>query len=104
VTTDREGQQLPIFTMASQNMAAVTALLDTLPVPSTNGVGKVYQQLKNILGTAVTQQVESSLKHRVKVSILTLDHSNTEGGATGHAGSTKGRNDLLTGNFWPTTG
>jgi hypothetical protein len=44
-------------------MAAATALLDTMPAPSTNGVGKVYQQLKNILGTAAAQQAKSSLQH-----------------------------------------
>jgi hypothetical protein len=34
-------------------MATVTALFDTLLAPSTDGVGEVYQQLKNILGTDV---------------------------------------------------
>jgi hypothetical protein len=33
-------------------MATVTTLLDTLPEPSTNGVGGVYQRLMNILGAA----------------------------------------------------
>jgi hypothetical protein len=32
-------------------MVTMDALLDMLPAPSTDGVGKVYQQLKNILGT-----------------------------------------------------
>jgi hypothetical protein len=36
-------------------MATVTVLLDTLLAPSTDGMDKVYQQLKTILGTAATQ-------------------------------------------------
>jgi hypothetical protein len=40
---------------ASQNVAAMAALLDTLLVPSTDKVVKVYQLLKNILGTATAQ-------------------------------------------------
>jgi PleD family two-component response regulator len=62
---ERAEQQLPTFTKASQNMAMVTTLLDTLPAPSTNEVGEMYQQLKSILGTATAQQVESSLQHQV---------------------------------------
>jgi hypothetical protein len=56
-------QQLPAFTRASQNVVVVAALLDTLPTPSTDGVGEVYQRLMNILGSAAMQQAESSLKH-----------------------------------------
>jgi hypothetical protein len=37
-----EGAQCPAFTRASQNMAAVAMLLDTLPAPSVNGVDKLY--------------------------------------------------------------
>jgi hypothetical protein len=36
----------------SQNMAMAVALLDTLPAPSIDVVGNVYQQLKSILSTA----------------------------------------------------
>jgi hypothetical protein len=39
----------------------MAALVDTLPAPSSDEVGKVYQQVKNMLDTATTQQVESSL-------------------------------------------
>jgi hypothetical protein len=46
-------------------------LLDMLPTPSTDGVGEVYQQLKNNLGTTAAQQAESSLQHPDKASILT---------------------------------
>jgi hypothetical protein len=35
-------------------MAAAAALLDTLPAPSTDGVGEMYQQPKSILGTVAT--------------------------------------------------
>jgi hypothetical protein len=38
-----------------------TVLLDTLPMPSTDGVGKVYRQLKDTLSVATEQQAESSL-------------------------------------------
>jgi hypothetical protein len=43
------------FTKASQNVASAAALLYALSTPSTDGVGKVYQRLKSILGTAVVQ-------------------------------------------------
>jgi hypothetical protein len=56
-------------------MATVDALLDTLPAPSTDGVDKVYQQLKNILGHPTAQQVESSLQRQEEVSILTPGRS-----------------------------
>jgi hypothetical protein len=79
VTTNLEERQLPTFVRANQNVAAMAVLLDTLPVPSTDRVGKVYQQLKNILGTVVAQQVESSLQHRVEASISTLDCSKAGG-------------------------
>jgi hypothetical protein len=45
----------PTFPQASQNIAAATTLLDTLPVPSTDGVDRLYQQLKGILGVAAEQ-------------------------------------------------
>jgi hypothetical protein len=62
-------RQLPTFTSASQNVATVAALLDTLPAPSTDGVGEMYQQLKSILGTTTAQQAESSLQHWVEASV-----------------------------------
>jgi hypothetical protein len=43
VAIDHEGMPHPTFARASQNVAATTALLDTLPTPSTDGVGKVYR-------------------------------------------------------------
>jgi hypothetical protein len=39
---ERAERQLPTFTMASQNVAVMAMLLDTLPAPSTNGVGEMY--------------------------------------------------------------
>jgi hypothetical protein len=44
------GQRLA-FLRAIQNVVTAAVLLDTLPVPSTSGVDKVYQQLKDFLGT-----------------------------------------------------
>jgi hypothetical protein len=76
---ERAEQQLPTFARASQNMAATTSLLDTLPIPSTDGVGELYQQLVNILGIAATQQAESSLQHQVEASVLTPDLSKAGG-------------------------
>jgi hypothetical protein len=40
---NHEGLPRPTFTRASQNVAVVAALLDTLLVPSTDGVDKVYR-------------------------------------------------------------
>jgi hypothetical protein len=40
-------------------MAAAAALLDTLPMPSTDGVDRVYHQLRDILDIATEQYVES---------------------------------------------
>jgi hypothetical protein len=53
--------QHPTFTRAKQNVATAAPLLDTLPTPSTDVVDKVYQQLEDILSTAIVQQVKSSL-------------------------------------------
>jgi hypothetical protein len=44
-------RQLPTFAKPNQNVAATSMVLDTLPAPSTNRVGMVYQRLKSILGT-----------------------------------------------------
>jgi hypothetical protein len=49
---DHVERQVPTFARANQNMATAAKLLDTLPAPSINGVGEVYQRLKSILGTA----------------------------------------------------
>jgi hypothetical protein len=56
-------------------MAAAATLLDTLPMPSTDGIDMVYHQLKDILGVATEQQAESSLQRQVKVSVLSLGRS-----------------------------
>jgi hypothetical protein len=92
---ERAEQQLPTFARASQNVAATTTLLDTLPIPSTDGVGELYQQLVNILGIAATQQAESSLQHQVEASVLTPDHSRQ--GAKGHPRGSGGGNGFLAG-------
>jgi hypothetical protein len=42
-TINREGLPRPTFAIASQNVAAMTALLDTLPAPSVDEVDKVYR-------------------------------------------------------------
>jgi hypothetical protein len=47
--------QCSTIAMASQNIATTVVLLDTLPTPSVDGVHKVYQQLRNILGTTTAQ-------------------------------------------------
>jgi hypothetical protein len=43
-TINHEGTSRPTFARASQNVAAATVLLDTLPAPSSDGVDKVYDQ------------------------------------------------------------
>jgi hypothetical protein len=55
ITDREEGQQLPSFARAIQNVVVAAALLDTLPEPSANGVGEVYQRLKKIVSTAIVQ-------------------------------------------------
>jgi hypothetical protein len=70
IAGERAEQQLPAFARAGQNMATATVLLDTLPTPSTDWAGEVYRWLKSILGTAIVQQAESSLLHRVEASIM----------------------------------
>jgi hypothetical protein len=44
---ERTEHQLTTFTKTSQNVAMADVLPDTLPAPSTNGVGELYQQLKH---------------------------------------------------------
>jgi glucose-6-phosphate dehydrogenase assembly protein OpcA len=55
VAITREVPPRPTFARASQNVAMAVVLLDTLLVPSTNGVGRVYCQLNDIFGI-VTEQ------------------------------------------------
>jgi hypothetical protein len=65
-------RKLPIFIRASQNMAATAALLDVFPKPSTDGVGDMYQWLKDILDIAVAQEAESSQHRRGGQHVLEL--------------------------------
>jgi uncharacterized membrane protein len=65
----------PTFTRASQNVVVVAALLDTLLMPSADGVDKVCHQLNDILGVAAKQQAKSSLQRWVEVSISSPDCS-----------------------------
>jgi hypothetical protein len=51
-TINCEGSPHLTFTRASQNVATVAVLLDTLHIPFTDGVDKVYHRLKDILGIA----------------------------------------------------
>jgi hypothetical protein len=53
-TINHEGMSRPTFARASRNVATAAALLDTLPASSTDGVDRVYRQLKGILGIATT--------------------------------------------------
>jgi hypothetical protein len=76
-TINREGMLCPTFARANQNVAVAMTLLDTLPAPSTNGVNKVYHQLRDILGVAIEQQVESSLQWRAEVFVLSPGRSKT---------------------------
>jgi hypothetical protein len=74
VVMARAKRQLPAFARASQNVATTVVILDVLLAPSTDGVGDVYQRLKNILGTAAAQQAKSYLQHRAKATILPTAH------------------------------
>ena len=60
---------------ASQNVAAATALLETLPEPSSGEVGRVYDRLKKILNIAAIQQAESSLQRRAEITVSSPGHS-----------------------------
>jgi hypothetical protein len=68
VAINHKGLPHPTFTRASQNMAAAVALLDTLLVPSSDGVDNVYRCLKDIIDVVATQQAESSLQQWVEIS------------------------------------
>jgi hypothetical protein len=46
---NHEGTPHPTFARASHNVITTTSILDTLSAPSTDRVGKVYRQLKDIL-------------------------------------------------------
>jgi hypothetical protein len=70
-----EGAPRPTFARASQNVAAVATLLDTLPAPSTNSADKVYHQLKDILGVATMPQAEMLLQWWFEISISSPDCS-----------------------------
>jgi hypothetical protein len=74
-TINHEGTSRPTFARASSNVATSMVLLDTLPVPSTSRVNKVYHQPRDILSVAAEQQVESSLMWWAKVSVLSLGYS-----------------------------
>jgi hypothetical protein len=52
---NHEATPCPTFVKVSHNVVVVAALLDTLLVHSTDGVGKVYHQPKDILGVATEQ-------------------------------------------------
>jgi hypothetical protein len=54
-TINREGLLRPTFARASENVAVAAEILDTLPVPSSNRVDRVYPQLKDILSVATEQ-------------------------------------------------
>jgi hypothetical protein len=50
-----EGMSRPTFARSSQNMAEAAVLLDTLPAPPTDGVNKMYRQLRDNLSIAAEQ-------------------------------------------------
>jgi hypothetical protein len=58
-----------------QNMVATATLLDTIPTPSADGVGKVYRQLKDILSVATEHQAKSLLQQWACASISSLGRS-----------------------------
>lgn len=55
---------LPRFARASQNITAVAALLRGLPVPTTPEERKTQRDIRELLGHAAKQQVESSRSRR----------------------------------------
>jgi hypothetical protein len=53
----------------------VAAALDTPPTPSTDEVDSMYHQLRDTLGVATEQQMESSLQRWAKVSVSSSGRS-----------------------------
>jgi hypothetical protein len=68
VAINHEGMLHPTFARASQNVATAATIFDTLLVPSTNGVSKVYRQLKDIFDVATELPMESLLQRWADVS------------------------------------
>lgn len=72
---NQDGAPRPTFARASQNVAAAAALLGTLPAPSTDAVGQVYHQLREILNVAAEQQAASSLQRRAESTVASPGRS-----------------------------
>jgi hypothetical protein len=49
------------FARASQNLATMAMLLDTLPTPSVDGVDRLYHHMGEILTIAIAHEAECSL-------------------------------------------
>ena len=62
-----DDEALPHFTRASQNIAAVAALLWGLPGPMTPEDCRAHREIRTLLERAVTQQAKSSLSRRRKL-------------------------------------
>jgi hypothetical protein len=56
-----DSDSLPQFTRASQNIAAVVALLRRLPEPATPDEHKTQREIREVLVHAAEQQAEISL-------------------------------------------
>jgi hypothetical protein len=76
-------------------MAPAAALLYTLLAPSTNEVGEVYLQLKNILGTAIVQQ--RRVPYNIELRPPCCPQSFQGWGATERLGSSRCWDSFLTG-------
>ena len=59
-----DGETLPHFIWASQNIAATVALLQRLPEPTTPKDHRAHHEIHTLLERAAVQQAESSLSWR----------------------------------------
>jgi hypothetical protein len=69
-----EAERILMMGLASENVATIAMLLDTLPPPSTDRVNRLYRQLGEILIIIAAQQAECSFWHRAGGSTSSLVH------------------------------
>jgi hypothetical protein len=64
ICDDNGGDHPPLFTRASQNVAAVAILLRPMPEPSTPKGRQAHEELRALLECAGVQLAESSMSQR----------------------------------------
>ena len=78
--TQQGRRETPVFPRASQNVAVAAMILQTTPEPSTDEAKRVHQELRDLLGTAVMQQAQSSMERwHPKASFVHISCGSLEG-------------------------